>query len=505
MIVAGTMERECPDTQGNIMTRALKVTICIIMVATLAMSGCARLPFGVKPSSQIVEPTKLNAGSAINSEAKQPLPWPSQEWWKVYADPQLDRLVAEATAGNPTMHIAQSRIAISQARSGIAKSVLLPTIQADAVFTREQYTGNYFIPPPYAGNWAWDNMATLGLAYEFDLWGKNRSALAAALDQVQMTTAEAQEVRLALETAVIRVYVQLSLQFKLLDVAQETLHQREDIRNIIKKRHSAGLATEIDLRQSETVVPAARAEIERISEAIELLRNQLSALAGKGPGYGEQIHRPILSLALPIGLPSTIPADLLGRRPDVVAQRWRVEATGKGIEVSKAAFYPNIDLTAFVGWQSVGLANFISPESMIKGFSPAVSLPIFEGGRLRDQLRVSTAEYDIAVDSYNNTLIHALENVADQIVTLRSLEKQRTETYQSNSLAGRAYDIAMCGFRAGLTDYLNVLNAQNQTLLESQKKAQVEARFLDAYAALMQSIGGGVPVNAPPEATGNVR
>ncbi|MDR3581507.1 MAG: efflux transporter outer membrane subunit [Oryzomonas sp.] len=483
------------------MTRALNVICCTIIVATLALSGCARLPFGVKPSSQIVEPTKLNTGSAINSEAKQPVPWPSQEWWKVYADPQLDRLVAEATAGNPTMHIAQSRVAISQARSGIAKSALLPTIQTDAVFTREQYSENYFIPPPYAGNWAWDNMATLGLVYELDLWGKHRSALAAALDRVQMTTAEAQEVRLALETAVIRVYVQLSLQFRLLDVAQETLHQREDIRNIIKKRKAAGLATEIDLRQSETVVPAARAEIERISESIELLRNQLSALAGKGPGYGEQIHRPTLSLALPIGLPSTIPADLLGRRPDVVAQRWRVEAAGKGIEVSKAAFYPNIDLTAFVGWQSVGLANFISPESMIKGFSPAVSLPIFEGGRLRDQLRVTTAEYDIAVESYNNTLIHALENVADQIVTLRSLEKQRTETYQSNSLSDRAYDIAMYGFRAGLTDYLNVLNAQNQTLLESQRKAQVEARFLDAYAALMQSIGGGVPVSAPPAVT----
>jgi NodT family efflux transporter outer membrane factor (OMF) lipoprotein len=228
------------------------------------------------------------------------------------------------------------------------------------------------------------------------------------------------------------------------------------------------------------------------------LRNQLSALAGKGPDYGEQIRRPILSLALPIGLPTAIPADLLGRRPDVVAQRWRVEAAGKGIKVAKAAFYPNIDLRAFVGWQSLGFDKFLSSESVIKGFGPAISLPIFEGGRLRSQLSVSTADYDIAVESYNNTLIHALENVANQIVTLRSLEKQRAETYQSNSLAGRSYDVAMYGFRSGLTDYLNVLNAQNQTLLESQRKAQVEARFLDAYAALMQAIGGGVPVTAPP-------
>ncbi len=313
-----------------------------------------------------------------------------------------------------------------------------------------------------------------------------------------MTTAEAQEVRLTLETAVIRLYVQLSFQYSLLDVAQETLHQREQIRDILKKRHAAGLGTEIELRQAETVVPAARAEIERTSESIEILRNKLSAVAGKGPGYGEQIRRPTLSLALPIGLPSTIQADLLGRRPDVVAQRWRIEAAGKGIEVAKASFYPNINFSAFVGWQSLGFDKFLSSESLIKGFGPAVSLPIFEGGRLKEQLRVSTAEYDIVVEAYNNTIIHALEEVASEVVTLRSLEIQRNETYQSHSLAGRAYDIALSGFKAGLSDYLIVLNAQTQTLVESQRKAQVEAHFLDAYAALMQAIGGGVPVTAPP-------
>jgi NodT family efflux transporter outer membrane factor (OMF) lipoprotein len=482
------------------MTTNTVKTYCFALIATtLALGGCARLPFGILSGSQLLDAGKLNTGSAISSAAKQPSPWPAQEWWKSYTDPQLDRLVTEATRGNPTMHIAQARITKSQAVSGIAKAAELPALQAEALFMREQYTEQYFIPPPYAGNWAWDNVATLNLVYDLDLWGKHRNALAAALDLVQMTKVEAQEVRLAIETAVVRVYVQLSLQFVLLDVAQETLHQRQNILDITQKRLKAGLTTEIEARQAETTVPAARAEIERISESIELLRNQLSALAGKGPGYGEQIRRPVLSLALPIGLPSAIPADLLGRRPDVVAQRWRVEAAGKGIKVAKAAFYPNINLTAFAGWQSLGFDKFMSPASLIKGFGPAISLPIFEGGVLRSQLRVSTTEYEIAVESYNNTLIRALENVANQIVTLRSLEKQRTETYRSNTLAGRAYDIALYGFRSGLTDYLNVLNAQNQTLLELQRKAQVEARFLDAYAALMQAIGGGVlPISAPP-------
>ncbi len=485
----------------NLMARISKIGSIAIVVA-VALGGCARLPIGVKPISQMVEPAKLDVGSAIDAEKKHTLPWPTQAWWKVYGDPQLDRLIAEAVAGNPTMHIAQSRITISKAVGGIARSALTPTVQTEASLTREQFTEHYFIPPPYAGNWSWYNEWTTGLFYDLDLWGKNRSALAGALDQVQMTMAEEQEVRLALETAVIRLYVQMSLQYSLLDVAKETLHQREHIRDILSKRHAAGLGTEIELRQAETAVPAARAEIERISDAIEILRHKLSALAGKGPGYGEQIHRPTLSLALPIGLPSTIQADLLGRRPDVVAERWRVEAAGKGIEVAKASFYPNINFSAFVGWQSLGFDKFLTSESLIKGFGPAISLPIFEGGRLKEHLRISTAEYDIAVEAYNNTIIHALEEVANEVGTLRSLELQRKETYESHSLAFRAYDIALTGFKAGLSDYLTVLNAQTQTLVESQRKAQVEAHFLDAYAALMQAIGGGVPVTAPTEKGG---
>jgi len=497
-------ERMSSYMEKKLLARILAVGCCLI-VPLVALVGCARFPIGVKPVSQVLDPARLDTGSAIDAAAKHPLPWPKDGWWKVYGDPQLDRLVAETTAGNPTMHIAQSRIAISQAVGGIARSALMPTVQTEATFMREQYTEHYFIPPPYAGNWAWDNLWTTGLSYDLDLWGKNRSALAAALDRVEMTTAEAQEVRLALETAVIRVYVQLSLQYSLLDVAKETLHQREQIRDILKKRHLAGLGTEIELRQAQTVVPAARAEIERISESIEILKNQLSALAGKGPGYGEQIRRPTLSLALPIGLPSAIQADLLGRRPDVVAQRWRVEAAGKGIEVAKASFYPNVNLTAFVGWQSLGFEKFLSSESVIKGFGPAISLPIFEGGRLRAQLRISTAEYDIAVEAYNNTVIHSLEEVADGVVALRSLEIQRAESNESHALAFRAYDIASSSFQAGLTDYLTVLNAQTQTLVESQRKAQVEAHFLDAFASLMKAIGGGVPVNAPPEQKGGAR
>ncbi len=488
----------CPAPKKETPLFSARLRCCVVsLVPILFIGGCASFPTSSVPRSLPLDPNSLNAGSALESAARQPAPWPSHQWWKAYGDPQLDRLVAEATAGTPPIRIAQARVAKAMALGGIARSSLYPAIQGDANLVRQQFSEDHFIPSPYAGNWAWDNVATLDFVYDLDLWGKNRSALAAALDSVQVATAEAQEVQLALETTVVRVYVQLALQCMLKDIAQTTLQQREAILHIIQQRFKAGLMTELDLRQAETPLPAARAEIERISASIELLRNQLSALTGKGPGDGERISRPVLSFDVPVQLPASLPADLLGRRPDVVAQRWRVEATGKGIDVAKARFYPNINLTAFAGWQSLGFAQFISPKSLIAGFGPAISLPVFEGGRLRSQLGAATADYNIAVESYNDTLIRALEQVADQVVTLRSLEKQRLQVNEATTLANRAYDIAFKSFRGGLTDYLNVLNAQHQTLLEAQRKALVAAHLLDAHAALMQALGGGVPVTSP--------
>lgn len=465
----------------------MKKTIFCVLTTALSLGGCASLP-DTAPHSRLMDPAGLKAGSAVAS-AHPAAPWPTRTWWQSYGDPQLDRLVAEATAGSPTLRMARTRITAAQFMAGAARSNLYPAIQADAHFMRERLT---------SGETVWDNSATAGLTYNLDVWGKNRAALAATLDNERMAAAEAQEVQLALETAVVRSYVQLSLRFVQMDIAQATLKQRQEILDITRKRFNAGLTTELDLRQAETPVPAARAEVERIGEEIDLLKNQLCALRGKGPGEGETIIRPTLSLNLPVGLPASLPADLLGRRPDVAAQRWRVEAAGKNIAAAKAAFYPNINLTAFVGWQSFGFDKFLSASSLVHGFGPAISLPIFEGGRLRSQLGLSAADYDIAVESYNDTLIRALERVADSVVTLRSLEKQRTEATLSNSLAGRTYDIALRSFRAGYTDYLNVLNAQNLTLSEASRKAAVEARFLDAYAALMQELGGGM--NDTPEA-----
>ncbi|MBV8666345.1 MAG: efflux transporter outer membrane subunit, partial [Burkholderiaceae bacterium] len=349
-----------------------------------------------------------------------------------------------------------------------------------------------FIPPPFAGNTTWTNSAFVSASYDLDVWGKNSKAEAGALDNVHASEADAQEARLALQSLVVRTYVEFALQYELRDMEQGTLEQQEKILGIANQRRTIGLATQLEVAQAEAPIPAMQSRLKQIDERIDSLRHQLAALLGAGPGAGETIARPTLNPLEQIALPSSLPADLIGRRPDVLASRWRVEAMARGIDVAKTRFYPNIDLSAMLGFQSLGFSHFLTNRSLMDGITPAISLPIFEGGKLRSNLGVQTARYDEAVERYNQVVVDAMRSVADQVSTWRSLEQQKQDTQRAVELAQRSYDLALRGFKSGLTDYLSVLTAQVNLLNQQQNDARVRYGLLSAYAGLVQAIGGGI-------------
>jgi NodT family efflux transporter outer membrane factor (OMF) lipoprotein len=223
---------------------------------------------------------------------------------------------------------------------------------------------------------------------------------------------------------------------------------------------------------------------------VALSRNRIAALVGAGPDRGLDIQRPVAQ-AMYVGLPTTLPADLIGRRPDVVAQRLRVEAASANIDAAKAAFYPNVSLAAFVGFQSIGLSKFINAGSEIAGIGPALSLPIFEGGRLRANLSTKNADYDIAVDQYNETLVEALQEVADQLASMRALEVRRRESRAALASSQDAYDLAVIRYREGLGNYLQVLTAETQVLIQKSLAADMDARELELSVNLIRALGGG--------------
>ena len=470
-----------------------KMTWLALVCVTALLSACADMG-NIKPQARQLDANTLEGGKQLAvSNAAIAAQWPKTEWWHAYGDPQLDSLIATALADNPSLHIAEARVRQAQAFAGLAEAATLPAVGASTSMTRQLFSEHDFIPPPEAGNYAWYNRVAVEATYDLDLWGKQRQALAAALDEVKVAAAESQMARLALENNIVRSYIQLSLQFALKGMVEDTLSHREKSLHVMHQRLAAGLATEVDLTQLEAAVPPLHIQIEQHEESITLLRNQLAALTGKGPAAGEKITRPTLTLNNNewLQLPTALPADLIGRRPDVAARRWGVEAASKQIEVAKASFYPNINLMAFVGFQSIGFSKFLSSESAIRGFGPAISLPIFDGGRLRSNLGVHTAEYDIAVESYNGTLIHALENVASTLTVAQSLQQQKNLNDGALVTASKARTLASKGFAAGMTDFLVLLNSEVALLAQQQQQVQITARMMESHAALMLALGGG--------------
>jgi NodT family efflux transporter outer membrane factor (OMF) lipoprotein len=202
-------------------------------------------------------------------------------------------------------------------------------------------------------------------------------------------------------------------------------------------------------------------------------------------------------------VPTQLGADLLGRRPDVAAARWRIEAAAQDVQGARAAFYPNINLAGFIGLSSLGLDRLFSLDSGNAGFGPALRLPLFDGGRLRAQLKGREADVDAAIAAYNGAVLDAAREVADAAASLRSIEVQQAEQARAHAAAEGAYDFAQQRYRAGLGTYLTVLSAESGVLAQRRLGADLSARALDTRVALMRALGGGwteQPASDPPKA-----
>jgi NodT family efflux transporter outer membrane factor (OMF) lipoprotein len=423
--------------------------------------------------------------------------WPDENWWKVYRDPQLDALILKAISDSPTLLAAQARVELSQAIADSMHAETLPDISADTSVMREKFTALQFIPPPWGGNIDWNNKAQISLAYDLDLWGRRESLWRGSKDETRAAAAEKQMVKLELVTAIVRSYIQMNMEFALRDIAAEHMKQVKLRVNIARRSQAAGMGTELEVADVETPLPLARARMDAIDARISLLRNQIAALSNQGPGAGDYIIRPAMAPDSPVGLPDQLPANLIGRRPDILACRWRVEAAQQNIEAARAAFYPNINLMAFAGFQAIGFGQLTSSAASMGGVGPAISLPVFDGGRRRGNLSAKTALYDIAVENYNGVLVRALQDVSDQLVVLQSNALQRVEAENALGLARKTHELAQAAYRAGLDNYQHVLDSSILVLNQQENIARVQAIRLDAHASLMRALGGGT-TEAPP-------
>nr|WP_218182735.1 efflux transporter outer membrane subunit [Pseudomonas gingeri] len=464
-----------------------------VWALSLAISGCIGTG-GIAPQGHTLAANTLLTDEAIQS-AERDAHWPATQWWQAYGDQQLNQWIARAVQGSPSLAMAAARVRQARALAGLAESAESVQIKGDAALKRHNWANDQFYGPgELASTTTWDNNTSLGLSYSLDLWGRESNASERAVDLAHMSVAEARQAQLELQNSIVHVYIQLSLQYAQRDIVEATLKQQMQILELAQKRLNGGLGTHFEVSQAETPLPETHRQIDSLDEEVALSRNQLAALAGAGPGEGARLQRPSLSLHTALKLPSALPAQLLGQRPDVVASRWQVAAQARGIDVAHAGFYPNVDLVGNLGYMATGggMLEFLTGQKFNYGVGPAVSLPIFDGGRLRAELGEAAAGYDIAVAKYNQTLVNALKGISDQLIRRESLDKQQVFAAQSVASAQKTYDIAMVAYQRGLTDYLNVLNAQTLLFHQQQVEQQVQAARLSAHAELVTELGGGL-------------
>lgn len=460
-----------------------------VLAVFLPLAACAPQGGGVaRPRSA----ADLATQQSLSVPATSSVAWPEQGWWSAYRDPQLDALIAEALTNAPDVAAASARLRAASALVTQAGAALSPTIEANGRATVDKQSYNNGIPAQFVPRgWNDAGRATLDASFDLDLWGRNRAALAAATSDARAAEVDAAQARLMLSASVASAYADLARLFAERDILVRAVEVREATRKLASDRYAAGLDNRGEEQLAASRLASARADVAAADEEIGLTRNRIAALTGAGPDRGLAIARPQIGSLRPQGLPGQLAIDLVGRRPDIVAARLRSEAASRRIKSAEAAFYPNINLTALIGLQSLGLDNITRGGSTIGSVGPAFSLPIFGRGRLRGELRGAEARYDEAVASYDSALISAVREVADAAASIRALGLRQRETATALTAAEGAYDIAQQRYRGGLSTYRDVLTAEDTLLDRRRAAAELSARAFTLDVALARALGGG--------------
>ena len=470
------------------------------LLATALLAGCASSR-GLAPQSSPSSPDALSASRSFKGHALSAAAFPAQDWWRALGDAQLDGLIAEALQTTPSLQAADARLRQAQAQAGVAdaarKATLSGTAQVSSVQLPETMVGS-----PMGGNLKASGVLMANFGYDLDLWGGKRAAWEEAVDQVHAAQIDAQAARLSLSSAIVRTYISLAEAFTAQDVARDERERSARLLELDRQRAQAGLDSRVGQHQSESALASARQQEQAAQQQIDALRNALAELLGKGPDRGLDITRPGLlsdgaATTVSPTIPSELPSELLGHRPDVVAARWRVEAAQRGIDGAKAAFKPSINLTALVGLVSPSLSDLFTRDALFGLGGPALSLPLFDGGNRRAKLSARDAAYDLAVADYDQKLVSALREVTDALQSARSLDARIDSTRTARAAAQSAFDLAQTRYRAGIGTRLDVLAAQKPLLQLDQQLASLRAQRLTAAVDLDQALGGGLPLQAP--------
>ena len=458
--------------------------VAAAMLVALTM-GCAGLPPKHKPV-QLTDSVPLEG-----LEAATDGDWPAQDWWKRYQDPTLDELIALGGANSPSLATAHARYDSARQSVRLAAAESGAHLDASTDADRQRLSENGVFPPRLLG-FTWYNQFDLGLqaSYTFDWWGKQRNAVEAAMDQAHAAQADRSAAALMLTSSIADTYFGWQSDQNRLVLAREKEAAVEAEGRVAVARVRADLDSADELSNSELSLAAAREQTAALEGSAKLRVVALAALVGRSIGE----LPPLVAKPLPSFrgvLPDNVKIDLMARRADITASRWRVESAQKSLASARAEFFPDVTVNALLGLSSLDVGKLLEYGSRVPQASAAIHLPIFDAGRLKARYGGAQAAIDSAVSSYQDTVIGAAREVAAQATTLAQIDAQRMQRAQEVAAALRLKNTAAARVRQGINDSRSELMATASWIEQRDALMQLDAAALSADVGLQRALGGG--------------
>ena len=469
----------------------LVATACLPLL--ILMVGCAPMHDNRQSLSQ--QTPAVNVDSALPAALKNG--WPDSQWWKAYHDPQLNALIDSTLKNSPDMQVAEQRIQLAEAQAKAVEAQDGPEVDFSADVERQRMSaeglmGPFAITDPAAGTTGpWYTNGTFGLTagWNLDLWGKNRAEVAARIGEVKAREAEREQTRQLLASGVSRLYWEWQTQAALKTVLTQIKNEQQNVITVDRQLYQNGITSSVE--GVETDIDSSRTEqqLNDVSGKMKVIEARLSALTN--------LQSSVMKLkattlpAVESQLPSQLGYSLLARRPDLQAAHWYIESSLSSIDAAKAAFYPDVNLMAFLQQDALHLSDLFRHSAQQMGVTAGLTLPIFDSGRLNANLDITKAQSNLTVANYNKTVVDAVNDVARAASQVETLAQKNQHQQQIEHDAQRVVGLAQARYSAGIIAGSRVSEAKIPALREQLNGLVLQGQWLDASIQLTSALGGG--------------
>ncbi|HWY75108.1 MAG TPA: efflux transporter outer membrane subunit [Verrucomicrobiae bacterium] len=473
----------------------------ILGVAFFALlAGCAVGPNYKRPEATTIPAAYTGATNIVETDttniwnvASPRAQFPKGAWWEIFGDPDLNALEAQASVANQQLKVAVARLDEARAQMNVARAGLFPNVSASGSFVRQRVSPN--TPLTSSGKAIGttatfdDFYAPLTVGYELDLWGRVRRSVESARTQVQASADDLETIRLMIQAEAAVDYFSL----RALDSQKAVLASSVDVfaksLELTRNLRAGGAVSDLDVAQAQTVLKTTQAQLPSVVLQRTQFEHALAVLVGQPASSFHIAERP-LRIAPPL-IPAEVPSQLLERRPDIAAAERRMASANAGIGVAKAAFFPSVQLNGLAGFESLSAGTLFNWSSRLWALGPSISVPIFEGGKLRAGLQLANASYVEMVATYRQTVLTAFSEVEDSLAAQTLLANQYAAESDALAAARKQLEIVNNQYRDGLITYLEVATAESTELNVEFTATQLRGEQLVAAVTLVKALGGG--------------